>query len=198
MVRSVLRLRSSVSDLVFLKGFLKNWREVGSPIPSSRHVARRICKLMDFQQARTVVEIGAGTGVITQEILSSLRPDARLIVFEVNNDFCERLRRIGDPRLIVHNVSALQMQTVLAERADHVVSGIPIATLSKNAFSQLCAAVKEVLEPRGVFIQLQLSLFSYGKLKHFFQEVNIGFTWRNTPPAFMYCCRGPVIEKVCA
>lgn len=187
-----------MSDLVFLKGFLKNWREVGSPVPSSRHVAKRICQFIDFERARTVVEIGAGTGVITHEILNSLRPDSRLIVFEVNEDFCARLRSIGDPRLTVHNVSAFEMQSVFVERADYVVSGIPIATLGKAEFSRLCSAINEVLQTNGVFIQLQLSLVSYGKLKHFFREVNIGFTLRNTPPAFMYCCRRPFVERMYA
>ena len=198
-----LRLRSHplirmMSDLVFLKGFLKNWREVGSPVPSSRHVARRICQFIDFQRARTIVEIGAGTGVITHEILNSLQPDGRLIVFEVNEEFCDRLRAIDDARLTVHRISAFQMHSVLLEKADCVVSGIPIATLAKAEFPRLCAAVKEVLHTNGVFIQLQLSLVSYGKLKHFFKDVNIGFTLRNTPPAFLYCCRRPVVEHICA
>ena len=187
-----------MSDLVFLKGFLKNWREVGSPVPSSRHLARKICGLIDFDRANTVVEIGAGTGVITHEILRSLQPHASLDIFEVNGEFCNRLKAIGDPRVTVHNVSALQMQRVLVERADYVVSGIPIATLSKSEFTRLCESVNAILRPGGVFIQLQLSLVSYGKLKRFFREVNVRFTFRNTPPAFMYSCRSPVVEKICA
>lgn len=197
------RLRShrfvkKMGDLVFLKGFLKNWREVGSPVPSSRHVAKRICQFIDFDRARTVVEIGAGTGVITHEILNSLQPDGRLIVFEVNEEFCNRLRSIGDSRLTVHNVSAFHMHSVLIEKADYLVSGIPIATLAKTEFSRLCSSINEVLHTNGVFIQLQLSLVSYGKLKQFFREVNIGFTFRNTPPAFLYCCRRPVVERLYA
>src|SRR5262245_2585848 len=114
------RVRRRMRDLIFLKGFLKNWREVGSPVPSSRHVAKKICQLIDFDCAQTVVEIGAGTGVITNEILNSLQPDASLITFEVNNDFCDQLRSIEDSRLTVHNISALQMHSVLAEKADYV------------------------------------------------------------------------------
>ena len=197
------RLRSHrfvriMGDLVFLKGFLKNWREVGSPVPSSRHVAKRICRFIDFDRARTVVEIGAGTGVITHEILNSLQPDGRLIVFEINEEFCNRLRSIDDSRLTVYNVSAFQMHSVLIEKADYLVSGIPIATLAKTEFSRLCSSINRVLHTNGVFIQLQLSLVSYGKLKRFFREVNIGFTFRNTPPAFMYCCRRPVVERLYA
>jgi phospholipid N-methyltransferase len=187
-----------MSDLVFLKGFLKNWREVGSPVPSSRHLARKICGLIDFERAHNVVEIGAGTGVITHELLQSLRPQASLDIFEVNSEFCDRLKTIGDTRLTVHNVSALQMPGVLVEKADYVVSGIPLATLSRSEFKRLCESVNAILRPGGVFIQLQLSLVSYGRLRRFFREVNVRFTFRNTPPAFMYSCRSPVVERICA
>ena len=180
-----------MKDLLFLKAFLKNWREVGSPVASSSHVARRICKFVDFRKARTLVEIGPGTGVITREILSSLHPDARLIVFETNKDFCNELRSSRDPRLVVHNISAFQMHTVFPAKADYVVSGIPIAMLSKGEFSHLNAEIRKILNPDGVFIQLQLAPVSYIKLKHFFKEVRVDFTFRNAPPAFMYRCRNP-------
>ena len=182
-----------MGNFVFLKGFLKNWRAVGSPLPSSRHVAKRICEFIDFERADVVVEIGAGTGVITREILNSLREDARLIVFEVNEDFCDQLRATGDSRLTVHNISALDMRRVMEEKAEYLVSGIPIATLSRPEFSRLCSEVQEVLDPSGVFIQLQLSLISYGRLRRFFRDVSIGFTLRNTPPAFLYFCRKPAV-----
>ena len=146
---------------------------------------------MDFSRARVCVEVGAGTGAITREILNSLQSNARLIVFEVNKDFCDELRSANDPRLTVHNVSAFQMQAVLLEKADYVVSGIPIAMLSKPEFSRLYSQVRGVLHPGGVFIQVQLAPFSYGRLKRCFKDVKVGFTWRNTPPAFMYSCRGP-------
>jgi phospholipid N-methyltransferase len=180
-----------MGDLLFLNGFLKNWREVGSPLPCSRHVARKVCDFVDFGRARVCVEVGAGTGAITREILKSLRHDAKLIVFEVNEDFCKQLRAVNDPRLTVHNVSAFQMRTVLLEKADYVVSGMPIAMLSKPEFSRLYTQVREVLNPTGVFIQVQLTPVSYGRLKRCFRDVKVGFTWRNTPPAFMYSCRGP-------
>jgi phospholipid N-methyltransferase len=180
-----------VKELLFLKGFLKNWREVGSPVPSSRHVARKICALMDFKIARRIVEVGPGTGVITREILECLHPDAKLIVFEVNKEFCDELRAYKDSRLVVHNVSAFQMHTVLPAKADYVVSGIPVATLSKLDFCRLHAEIRQILDPDGVFMQLQLAPVSYIRLKRLFTEVKVDFTLRNAPPAFMYSCRKP-------
>jgi phospholipid N-methyltransferase len=182
-----------MKKLLFLKGFLKNWREVGSPVPSSPYVAKKICKLIDFSRIRSLVELGPGTGVITQEILRSLQADARLIVFEINKDYCDELRSSPDSRLTIHNVSAFRIHTVLREKVDCVVSAIPIATLSKAEFRRFYAAVTEVLEPGGVFIQIQLSPQYYRTLKHFFREVRIDFTCRNTPPAFVYRCRWPAI-----
>ena len=180
-----------MSDLLFLSGFLKDWRAVGSPLPCSRHVAERVCKLMDFSRARVCVEVGAGTGAVTREILKALRSDAKLIVFEINKDFCDQLRAANDSRLVVHNVSAFEMDTILAEKADYVVSGIPLAVLSKPEFSRLYSAIRSVLTPAGAFIQVQLAPVSYRRLRRCFRDVRVGFSWKNAPPAFLYQCRGP-------
>jgi phospholipid N-methyltransferase len=150
---------------------------------------------MDFRRARLIVELGAGTGAITREILNSLQGNARLTAFEVNREFCDELRSMDDSRLTVHNISAFHMHSVIKERADYVVSGIPLAALSRPEFSRLYSEVRAVLDPGGVFIQVQLAPVSYIRLKHCFRDVRVGFTWRNAPPAFMYCCRGPAAAK---
>src|SRR5687767_11416841 len=130
-----------MSSLLFLKGFLRNWREVGSPLPTSCHVAKKICRLIDFSHVRSLIELGPGTGAVTQEILKSLRDDARLTVFEINKDFCNELQSISDSRLAVHNTSAFRLDAVLQEKVDCVVSSIPLATLSKVEFQLFCLAV---------------------------------------------------------
>src|SRR4029079_6249815 len=156
-------MRSGVLDLLFLRGFLTNWREVGSPLPCSRHVAKKICHLIDFTKVLSMVEVGPGTGAITREILTALRPDATLTVFEVNPDFCAALKSIADPRLIVHNQSAFEMHSYIAKKncADCIVSGIPIAMLSNSDFSRFHDAVRNTLQARGLFIQAQLAPLSY-------------------------------------
>ena len=174
---------------VFFSGFLKNWKEVGSPLQTSRHGAKKICDVMDFSTARRIVEVGSGTGSITREILKLMRPDAELIVFETNRDFCRCLNAIGDHRLIVHNTSGFELADVLTEKADYVISEIPIATLPAGRLRCYYEGIKTILHDSGACIQLQISLMSYRRLKQLFKTVRVEFTLRNSPPLFIYLCR---------
>lgn len=145
-----------------------------------------------------MVEVGPGTGVITREILAALSTDATLTVFEVNPHFCTALRSIDDSRLIVHNLSALQMQDFAMGKnsAECVISGIPIAMLSDTDFSRFHEAVRDTLQFGGVFIQVQLSPLSYLRLRRVFKEVRITFTLFNAIPLFLYYCRyAPLQER---
>jgi phospholipid N-methyltransferase len=134
---------------IFLSAFMRNWKQVGCPVQTSRHGARKICDSIDFSRARRIVEVGSGAGSITKELLKCLRPDAELIVFEVNRELCRCLSVIDDRRLIVHNVSGFDMAKVLEEKADYVISAIPIANLSNASLSGYYQGIKAVLHERG-------------------------------------------------
>jgi phospholipid N-methyltransferase len=88
------------------------------------------------------------------------------------------------------------MPKMLLRKADYVVSAIPIATLSTTAFEQFYQAIKDVLRDGGSCIQLQLSLWSYLKLKQLFEKVTVAFTLLNPPPMFLYLCKNvtPVLQ----
>ncbi len=178
--------------IFFFREFLRNWREVGSIAPSSRFLASAMLKSIDFERAKTLVEFGPGSGSITRRLLACMRPDARLVLFETNEDFYKSLRALAlrDPRLIVHHVSALQaVDVVPVGSADCVFSGIPLANLSPRECARLVRVVKDLLASHGVFIQFQYSLDSYKDMKAAFADVDLGFTLLNAPPAFVYRCR---------
>jgi phospholipid N-methyltransferase len=169
-------------DVVFLKAFLKNWREVGWPVPSSRQVARKICSEINFGEAREIFEIGPGTGILTRELLKYLHPDATLSVFEVNPEFCEVLGTIGDPRLRVFNVSALQihLRQFDCNLADYVVSAVPLTLMPKDMFSKFHQMIRTILRPQGWYIQIQLAPFPTSN----FAAVLRNFGWELALEAF--------------
>jgi phospholipid N-methyltransferase len=143
-----------------------------------------------------MVEVGPGTGAITREILAALRPDATLTVFEVNPTFCAALKSIADPRLIVHNQSAFEMQNYIKKQhADCIVSGIPIAMLSNDDFSRFHDAVRNTLQAGGLFLQAQLAPLSYLRLRRSFRQVRMTFTLRNALPIFLYYCRYAALQR---
>src|SRR5690349_6106132 len=83
----------SEETLLFAKNFIQHPLMLGSLIPSSRFLIDRLLSKVDWDRARTIVEYGPGVGTITAHILARMSPDARLVVFEMNNDFVRYLGR---------------------------------------------------------------------------------------------------------
>ena len=61
--------------LKFLQGFLKRPQQVGSVIPSSRYLERRVVDRAGVKDSHMVVELGPGTGGTTRAILRALPPE---------------------------------------------------------------------------------------------------------------------------
>lgn len=178
-----------MKKIKFLKEFFKNWKEVGSIIPSSRFLTDRMLEVVDFKKAKVIIEIGPGLGCFTNKILEKMDKNAKLFIFEINSNFCKELGKNKDKRLVIFNVSALDMIYHLKKvKADYVISGIPLSTLKSDSHSLFLKAIKNILKDGGVYIQFQYSLGSYKKLKSFFNKVVLKFTIFNAPPAFIYQC----------
>ena len=75
----------------FFKTYLKERKQIGSLMPSSRFLVKKMCRKIDFSTATNIIELGPGTGVFTKEILNMARKDAKIFVFELNEDFFELL-----------------------------------------------------------------------------------------------------------
>lgn len=177
----------------FLWNFLKNPREVGSVTPSSRWLCRRLVSAADLSRSRCVVEFGPGTACLTREILDRLSAEATLLAFEINEEFCERLKRdCVHPRLVVINDSAERVGELIAahgfEGADYIFSGLPFTTLPAPVRERILRETLSALKPGGKFIAYQYSLYLLGALRSVFGDVRVGFELRNIPPAFCFVC----------
>ena len=178
-----------MDKVLFIKEFVKNWKEVGSVTPSSPFLVRKMLAPIDFEKAKIVVELGPGSGVFTRGLLSKMLPDAKLLAFETNKEFCQELEKIGDTRLSVYNDSASNLEKYLDGRSvDYVVSGIPLANLDNTDKQNLLSTAYRSLTPGGKYIQFQYTLESRSELQQVFDNVSIGFTLFNIPPAFVYTC----------
>lgn len=146
--------------LAFFRGFLTRPKEVGSVIPSSRFMERRIVKTSELSSAKLAIELGPGTGGTTRALLRNMAPDAKLLAIEINPDFCSLLRsHIQDPRLIVHHGSATEIPKILAEHGfdapDVILSGIPFSTMEKQLGTDILRSARESLKPGGRFVAYQ-------------------------------------------
>jgi phospholipid N-methyltransferase len=177
---------------VFAKNFFMHPVMLGSVIPSSSFLIRRLLKPVDWNRASVIVEYGPGVGTITQEILRRMRPDAVLIVFELNPEFVEFLRQtIPDPRLKIVHGSAAEISRVLGEessRADYVISGIPFSTLKDGVRRSILTSTREILQPDGALLVYQFSPKVLPYLQQTFPTVIRGFEPLNVLPAQLFFC----------
>jgi phosphatidylethanolamine/phosphatidyl-N-methylethanolamine N-methyltransferase len=190
------RLRpQSDSRLAFLQGFLRKPQQVGSIIPSSRFLERRIIQLAGVRTARTVVELGPGTGGTTRAILSALPVHARLLCVEINPRFVSVLERTKDARLAVHMGSAEDLGSILSGHGlsspEAVVSGIPFSTMSLSLGRGIIEVVRSVLAPGGRFVAYQVRDRVAELGRDVFGPAERQVELRNIPPVRVYRWQKP-------
>ncbi len=181
--------------LTFLQGFLRKPQRVGSVIPSSRFLERRVVQLAQVRTARTLVELGPGTGGTTRGILRALPAHATLLCVEIDAEFAAVLERIRDPRLIVHRGSAIDLRATLSAHAlpppEAVISGIPFSTIRPPVGHSILEVVRSVLAPGGLFVAYQVS----GRLGELgcsvFGAAELQVEFRNIPPLRVYRWQKP-------
>lgn len=181
----------------FFRSFLANPRQVGAILPTSRRAVRDMLDMADFARARCVVELGAGTGVYTEEIVARLHPDARFLAFEVDPDLVSTLDgRFEDPRVRIINDSAENVGNYLdGARVDVIVSGLPFTSLPEPVKRNIFEQIKRVLAPEGVMVAIQYSTMVQRDLSRIFASVRRRMSPLNVPPAFLFRCSAALPQE---
>ena len=181
-----------MSQKEFFSAFLKQSKNVGAVAPSSKFLVKKMVDPIDFTNVKCIVEFGPGTGTITHELLNRMPPDSLLLAFEINKEFCEKLKGIKDSRLRIISDTAENIENYLPEnkiqKVDYIVSSLPFAMIPNGIVRNILKISLKVLSPAGAFIQYQYSLNSYRRLKNTFKNVDLNFTPMNIPPAFIFTC----------
>ncbi len=176
----------------FLRSFLRSPRQVGSVLPTSQRAVRDMLDMAPVDQARLVVELGAGTGPHTREILRRLGPEGELLAFEVDPGLAAGLAgELRDPRLRVVADSAEHLATHLdGRRPEVVVSALPFTSLPRPVRDAVLGAARDALADDGVMLVLQYSPLIQRELQRTFGQVQRRLSPLNVPPAVLFACRG--------
>ena len=185
-----------LSDRVlFFRKFLAKGRMISSAVPSSRQMVSRILRHVDFSRPGTIVELGAGTGPVTEQIIERLRPFQRFVAVESDPDFCEILRRrFPSTTLLQMDASRIAepLSSMGIHRVDYVLSGLPTPNLPGRAAVRLWRWLLKSLAPDGVFVQITVAPLVYRAFyNRLFHSVEYQMVWRNFPPGGVYCCSRP-------
>lgn len=188
-------LKKGVPDgWLFFTKFLQQGTGIAALAPSSRWLAQALVQGIDFARARCVVELGAGTGPITRELLQAAAGRCRVIIVERDAEFCERLRQ-RFPGAEIVQADAGHLECYLEENrigtVDHIISGLPLPSFPPAQREHLLAAVGRRLAPGGTFRQLTHMPWVYYRLySQYFTDVSFRLILRNLPPGGVYTCRG--------
>ncbi|HEU0065632.1 MAG TPA: methyltransferase domain-containing protein [Sphingomonas sp.] len=176
---------------MFFQQFLKHPVMVGSIVPSSDRLIRKMLAPVDWQNTKLFVEYGPGVGTFCPAILERMAPDAQLIVIDTNMDFIRYLRQtIVDSRFVAVHGSAADVETIVAdhghEHADYVLSGLPFSTLPQGVGPAIAAATQRVIRPGGAFLVYQYSPRVKSFISPHFSDIDHDMEWWNVPPAQLY------------
>lgn len=115
--------------------FLRNWASsplrVGAVAPSSQELCRLMAEFVEVDRPGVIVELGPGTGTVTQAMLDRGIDPARLVLIEYSPDFCTLLRQ-RFPGVKIVNGNAYDLPAVMEELGDppvaSVISGLPLVS----------------------------------------------------------------------
>ena len=172
----------------FLRGLLKDPRSVSAPTPSSPALATAMAEKVDPLRPGLVVELGAGTGVVTEALLARGISADRLLVIEYGAYFVDLLRkRFPDAMVIQGDAFAFERHLPADARVSAVVSGVPLLNFPPWRRKALIERALAAQDSGGRFIQL-----SYGwkpPIAPGRKELSRTVVWRNFPPAHVWTYR---------
>jgi len=174
----------------FFTEFLKHPLQIGSVISSSRYLERRIVEAAGIGSAKTIVELGPGTGGTTRAILHAMAPHSLLLSIEINPQLHAITSRIQDDRLIAHLGDAKGLEEILSMYGlgapEALISGIPFSTMNPNSGSQILAAIASVLVPGGRFVAYQVSKRVASLCRPFLGPAQVEVELLSIPPHRVY------------
>jgi len=178
--------------------FIRSWFEkplsTGAVMPSSKALARTMANYVDPLSKGPVIELGPGTGPVTEALVQRGVDPKRLVLVEFNPDFCLLLRK-RYPAATVIQGDAYRLRrllgTSLREPAAAVVSGLPLVTKPLRTRLRLISDAMGLLAPGAPFIQ-----FTYAMVPPIPKELSgiraepSDTIWLNLPPARVWVYRG--------
>jgi phosphatidylethanolamine/phosphatidyl-N-methylethanolamine N-methyltransferase len=179
----------------FIRTWLGKPLVIGAVSPSGRDLARTMAAAIDLDGNGPIIELGPGTGVVTQALLERGVAPGRLILIEYDEDFCALLAaRYPGVRIVqgdAYSIAA-RLQGVLESPASAVVSSLPLLTKPERLRLNLLKQAFDLMEPSGRFIQFTYSIGSPMPRKANPVAVKAEVSpriWRNLPPARVWVYR---------
>ena len=182
----------------FIRAWFDNPMTTGAVSPSGRFLARMMARYVDPERPGPIIELGPGTGPVTEALIARGVAPERLVLVESDAAFC-RLLALRYPAATIVKGDAYRLEETLAgilcEPAAAVVSGLPLLTKPERQRLDLLRDAFALMRPDGDFVQ-----FTYGMVSPI-PRSKLGFgrasfeaeaspaVWFNLPPARVWIYR---------
>ena len=181
-------------EMQFIRSWIEKPLSTGAVMPSSKVLARAMARYVDAEAGGPVIELGPGTGPVTEALVEHGIDQSRLILVEFNPDFC-RLLRTRYPEATVVQGDAYRLRRILEvyvrEPAAAVVSGLPLLTKPLRTRLRLMADAMGLLAPGAPFVQFTYAMVPpIPKALSGIRVVASELIWLNLPPARVWVYRG--------
>jgi phosphatidylethanolamine/phosphatidyl-N-methylethanolamine N-methyltransferase len=151
----------SLDEVHFIRSWLEKPLATGAVAPSGRVLARTMAGYVDPQVAGPVIELGPGTGPVTEALVAQGVDPARLVLVEFNPNFC-RLLRSRYPAATVVQGDAYGLQrllgSLLRQPAAAIVSGLPLFTKPLTTRLRLMYDAFALMAPGAPFVQFTYAM----------------------------------------
>ena len=179
--------------------FLRSWLErpllTGAVTPSGKMLARTMASYVDPRIPGPVLELGPGTGPVTEALIRRGVAQDRLVLVEFNPAFCQLLkRRFPKATIIQGDAYDLRetLRNLLEEPAAATVSSLPLFTKPMDIRRELLHDAQEMMHPDAPFIQ-----FTYAVVPPIparserYTARPSNRVWLNLPPARVWVYQRP-------
>jgi phosphatidylethanolamine/phosphatidyl-N-methylethanolamine N-methyltransferase len=182
-----------LDDVAFIRSWIEKPISMGAVTPSSRVLARAMARYVDPEIPGPVIELGSGTGAVTQALVDKGVDPARLVLVEFNPSFCRLLRtRYPDATVIQGDAYRINhlLGGLLREPAAAVVSGLPLVTKPFRRRLRLIGEAFDLMVPGAPFVQFTYAMVTPIPMR----TVNVTahaseLIWMNVPPARVWVYR---------
>ncbi|UVF21906.1 phospholipid methyltransferase [Microvirga terrae] len=171
--------------------FLRSWLErplvVGAVTPSGKILARTMASFVDPRIPGPVIELGPGTGPVTDALIRRGVAQERLVLIEYNPEFCQLLKRRFPKATIIQGDAYDLKETlgdILKEPAAATVSSLPLFTKPMDQRLELLETAQGLMHPNAPFIQFTYAVVPPipARSQHYRSRAS-NRIWRNLPPA---------------
>ena len=180
----------SVADPgLFFRRWLTNPLQMGSVVPSSAALCARLVRQTRRAPDEAVLELGAGTGVVSRALLASGVPADRLFVVEIAPSMAEHLRRVLPGARVIEGDASRLPELVPADwhgRIGTVICGIPLVLLPFAEQRRFIAAMQAVARGRGFLHFSYCATSPISTLRHGLTGRREAWTLLNFPPASVW------------